>query len=484
MAQSLVHNVVAKGALSIFNTLLPLIVTPYVYRILGPQNMGDIEYATTFFSYFGMLGMLGIYQYGLREISANRLNLAKVQTIYKNLFSIGIVSNIVCLSLYMLFIFVFIENPAIKTISYILCGNLVSQIFYVEWVNEAFEEFKFITLKTMIIRILSVIIIFTCIKSTDDALIYAAITVGVAIANYFVSYVHAAKAIKLSFKETFSGLNFKAYIVPLLTILVLNNTGALYTVIDRALLGYTTGTENVAFFTIGLKIVELTNSLLLAVVFATLPRLSLYLKEDKQLYQAGILKIMRLVLALIIPAGIGMLLLSEQIIWLFGGTQYGAAVPAMRIFSLRIIIMGIETVLYSQIIFLHGKEKRLVFYNFLCGVLNVALNLAFLPVLDPFVSISCTAIAEVSFTSLCLVYIHRKLKIDAGIFELSTLKYLTVSLLFIPVVLAVRSIGLSHLYMLVVASSACVFLYFSILALQKDTIYLELKSYASKIFNR
>ena len=171
MAKSLVHNVVAKGVLNLFNTLLPLIVTPYIYRILGPQNMGDIEYALTFFSYFGMLGMLGIYQYGLREISANRMNPTKVQDIYKNLFSIGLVSNTACLGLYLLFITLVIENPAIKTVSYILCGNLISQIFYVEWVNEAFEEFRFITLKTIIIRTLSIIFIFTLIKSPDDALI-------------------------------------------------------------------------------------------------------------------------------------------------------------------------------------------------------------------------------------------------------------------------------------------------------------------------
>lgn len=484
MAKSLVHNVVAKGVLNLFNTLLPLIVTPYIYRILGPQNMGDIEYALTFFSYFGMLGMLGIYQYGLREISANRMNPTKVQDIYKNLFSIGLVSNTACLGLYLLFITLVIENPAIKTVSYILCGNLISQIFYVEWVNEAFEEFRFITLKTIIIRTLSIIFIFTLIKSPDDALIYVMITVGVAIVNYLASYFYATKTIRLSFKETFSGLNFKSYIVPLLMILVLNNTGILYTIADRTFLGYATGTENVAFFTIGQKIVELTKTLLLSIVFATLPRLSLYLKEDKQLYQAGILKIMRLVFALIIPTGIGLFLLSEQIIWLFGGNEYYAAIPAMRVFALRIILLGVDSILYSQIIFLHNKEKRLVLYNLTCGLLNVLLNWAFLSFLTPCISILCTLASEIIFTTLCLLYIRKHLKVKVGIFQFSTLKYLLVSLLFVPIVFTFRSVGLSNLYMLVVSCSVCILTYFLVLAIQKDTVYLELKSYAFRIFNR
>ncbi len=66
--------------------------------------MGNIDYATVLFGYFGMLGMSGIYNYGLREISAHRNNRKVVTDTYKNLFCIGLITNLLFLAIYILFI--------------------------------------------------------------------------------------------------------------------------------------------------------------------------------------------------------------------------------------------------------------------------------------------------------------------------------------------------------------------------------------------
>lgn len=183
----------AKGVLNLFNVLLPFIITPYVYRVLGAHNMGNIDYATVLFGYFGILGMSGIYNYGLREISAHRNNRKVVTDTYKNLFCIGLITNLLFLAIYILFILFFIHDPELKRISYILCGNLVSQIIYVEWYNEAMEEFKFITVKTVLIRLISFIFIFTLVRNESDEYIYVMITVAVAVLNYLVSYIYSRK---------------------------------------------------------------------------------------------------------------------------------------------------------------------------------------------------------------------------------------------------------------------------------------------------
>lgn len=469
--QSIVHNIIFKGVLNIFNTLLPLIITPYVYRILGPSSMGNVEYAMTLLSYFTMLGMFGIYNYGLREISANRNHIERVQMIYKNLFATGILSNLLFLSLYVAFIYFLVKDPAVRLISWILCGNLLAQIFYVEWFNEAMEKFRFITIKTIIVRSLSLLILLI-VKTPEDLYKYVFITVSVTFVNYLGSFIYSQYQIGIHLKDYFKGLNIKVYLIPLLTVLVLNNTGILYTVVDRTLLGHFIGAESVAYFSIGQKIVELTKTLLLSIVFATLPRLSFYLKEDKPLYQSGILKIMQVVLLLIIPSGIGLLLLSRQVIWLFGGVAYAAAVPAMRIFALRIILLGVEAVLYNQIIFLHGKEKILLKYNLLCGCLNIVLNLVLLRVLTPFISIACTFVSEVLFLALCMVYIHRRLDVKMGIFTKRSLHYLLVSLGFIPIVLAVQHLVNSQIAIIAWSLGLCVALYVVVLRILKDEALL------------
>lgn len=482
MAKNLLQNVVAKGVLNIFNTLLPLVIAPYVYRLLGPEGMGNIEYATVLFGYFSMLGMLGIYNYGLREISAHRNDISKRNSIFKNLFAIGILSNALFLGVYILFIHFFLKTPELKIISYILCGNLVSQMFYIEWLNEALEEFKFITIKTVIIRSLSLIFIFLFVRSVSDAVIYVFITVAVQLVNYLVSFFYGINNIKFKFKDFFEGLNLKPYIGPLLMILVLNNTGILYTIADRTILGHFTSLENVAYFSIGQRIVELTKTLLLSVVFATLPRFAFYLNEDREKYQEGILKVMRLLLFIIIPSGIGLFLLSDSLIWIFGGNEYMEGVDAMKVFSLRIILLGVEAVLYNQIIFLHGKELILVKYNLICGALNLILNFAFINILTPFISILCTLGCEIIFETLCLTYIRRHLKVKVGIFNWTTYRYFLVSMLFVPVVYCIGLLDVERVLKIALSISACIMVYVVVLHILHDQAYEQIKGYAMKLF--
>ena len=280
---SIAVNIIAKGTLNLFNALLPLILARYVYRVIGPVNVGSMEFATVTMGYFALLGALGIYNYGLRSISANRSNPDMVKSVFKNLVGIGVVSNIAAMILYVGFVYFFVHDPLLRLISWILCGNIAAQFVYVEWYNEGMEEFVFITVKTIVIRVLSLALVFILVHKPEDVYIYVVITTGVAIFNNVVSYVYARSNIGMSTREMLSGLNFKPYILPLLTIMLLNNTVLLYTMADRTILGYFTTEENVAYLSIGSKVAEMTRTLLLSVVFATLPRLSLYLKEDRNL---------------------------------------------------------------------------------------------------------------------------------------------------------------------------------------------------------
>lgn len=474
MSKSIAHNILAKSVLNLFNVLLPFIITPYVYRVLGTHNMGNIDYATTLFGYFGMLGLSGIYNYGLREISAHRNDIATVRKIYKNLFCIGLVTNLFFLALYILFIMFFIKEPELRQISYILCGNLVSQMIYVEWYNEAMEEFKFITIKTVSIRLISFIFIFSLVRNESDEYIYVIITVAVAIFNYMVSYIYSRIKIQLSWREMFSDIHPRQYIIPLLTILVLNNTGYLYTVFDRTLLGHYSGTDSVAYFSLGQKIVELCKLVILSIVFATLPRLSLYLNENPTLYQQSIRRIMKLTMLLMIPVSMGLFMLAEPIIRLFGGDQYLPAVAPMKIFALRIIILGIDAILYNQIIFLHGKEKILVLYNLLCGAINIILNIIFISILTPAISILCTLISEIIFVGICMAYIYRNIKIKVGLFNNSCLGYLCLSLLMIPIIYTIELSGMPYQLQLVLSFASCSAMYMCCLIALKDQNALDL----------
>lgn len=480
MAKSILKNVFAKGILNVFNIVVPLLVIPYVYRVLNPSIIGNIEYATTLFSYFSLLGLLGIYNYGLREISRYRDKQGVVENISKNLFAIGIISNLFFFILFEFFVYKFIDDFLLRNIMFVQGLGLIAQIFSVEWVNEAFEDFRFITIKTVIIRAISVIAIFICVKDSSDYMIYVLITVLVLFVNNIVSLIYVKHNINLSIKKIFLNLNLKHYIVPLLFILVLNNTGILYTIADRTMLGTYVGVESVAFYSIGQKVVEIIRVLLLSVVFVTLPRLSFYLEEDRVKYVQGVRMLVKLMLLIMLPASVGLFMLSEQIVLLFAGEQYLPAVSAMKIFAIRIVVLSIEAILYNQIIFLHRKEKTLLCLNLLCGGVNVLLNFLFLNKFTPTIAITTTLFSEILFQVLCLIYIRKRLQLSVGIFRIDNLKYLLLSLLLIPVILFFKEVCVKSYLFVSFSILGCFVVYILGLFLLKDSLFIYVRN---KIIN-
>lgn len=357
MSQSLLKNLFAKGVLNIFNILIPVLIIPYVYRVLSPETVGTIEYGTTLYTYFGLLGLLGIYNYGLREISRNKNNDNKIYRIYRELFYVGLLSNLLVFVIYEIIVYFYVEQTNLRYIMYILGFNLIAQIFYIEWINEAFEDFRFITIKTVIIRLISVTAIFIFVKDSNNYLFYVFILVVTLFLNNVISFIRARKHIYIDEIISLKELSIKKYLVPLLLILILNNTNVLYTMADRTMLGGHSGSESVAYYSIGQKLAEAIKILLLSIVYVTLPRLSLYLETNREMYIVRIQKLIKLMLLLVLPFSIGLFMLSEQVVLLFAGEQYLEAVPCFQIFALRIIVLSIESILYNQIIFLHRKEK-------------------------------------------------------------------------------------------------------------------------------
>ena len=102
MSKSISKNIIFKFLLNIFNVVVPIIIGPYVLRVLGPDLMGTINFSQTIYGYFFIFAGFGVYQYGLREISRVRDDKEKALTgiyesIYSNLYNKYTYNNWVCI---------------------------------------------------------------------------------------------------------------------------------------------------------------------------------------------------------------------------------------------------------------------------------------------------------------------------------------------------------------------------------------------------
>ena len=190
MKKSLFKNMLYKILLNVFNLIVPILVGTYVNRALGVSSLGKVQFAESIFNYFFIFASFGVYQYGLREMSRLKNDREKVSQLFTSLFTISFVSGIAALLFYLSFSYLGYSEKSTFPILLIFAFNFVVNIFYVEWVNEAMENYDFITIKTIIVRSIYVILIFIMVNTPEDYHEYAILLVFSMFMNNIVSFIY------------------------------------------------------------------------------------------------------------------------------------------------------------------------------------------------------------------------------------------------------------------------------------------------------
>ena len=146
MKKSLFKNTIYKAILSFVNIVIPLLVGPYVVKLLDVDLYGIYNTVYAEFQVFLIFASFGLYTFGMREISKIRDDKKKVSELFSNLFLLSIISNTIVCLVYLLYAF-FTSSGTALLLYCIMTIQIVGNIFYIEFVNEALENYKFITIK-------------------------------------------------------------------------------------------------------------------------------------------------------------------------------------------------------------------------------------------------------------------------------------------------------------------------------------------------
>ena len=467
---SLTRNFIYKSLLNFFSIILPIIIMPYVYRVLNPESIGLYEYGFSIVSYFSAFGLFGFYIYGLKQISVSRDIPEKVNRIYNNLFFLGIITNTSAFIIYIIYIFIAIEDISLKNIMLILSFKMISNLFYTEWINEAFESFKFISIKSIVIRFISIILIFSFVKDPSDIYIYGGITVLSLFFNNIASFIYSSRHFKISFKN----IEIKEHLSPLFFIFLLSNSFLLYGNFDRVILGLNVGKDDVAYYSVAQKVVSVAYTLLMGLTAVSYPRLANLLEKDNVAYRNTLKSIINHTMFLLIPASIGLLLLSDELIVLFAGEQYILASGALKVGAIYIIVMAFVSVMNYHVLIAHGKERICTYLFILFGVVNIVTDYSIGKNLSASIAFATTVAVQVLLFLSMLYYAKRKYNIFSELINKQNLRYLLSSLIFIPIVYITRQFTNNCITILGVSIIFCIVIYLIIMKLMKDSVFVSL----------
>ena len=160
--------------------------------------------------------------------------------------------------------------------------QIFANIFYVEFINEALENYKFITIKSVIVKIIYFLSILLAVRNPDDIVIYAIVVSLTNFLNNIISFIYAKRRIKFNFSK----IEIKKYIKPLIAVLVITNVDLLYSQLDRVMLGKYVNDVSVTIYYTAFYLVSTLAAIPYSIINASIPRLSYLLKNKrKKIYE-------------------------------------------------------------------------------------------------------------------------------------------------------------------------------------------------------
>ena len=375
--KSIKKNMLMSTILTSANFVFPLITYSYVARVLTPAGTGKVAFVNSILSYFSYLAILGIPAYGVREVAKVRDDKDKMSALVQELLVINLCSTILS---YILLIGTVILVPRLyaERMLFIVMGmSIFLNTIGLEWIYQALEEYSYITIRSLIFKIISVILTFILIKSENDAVYYGFLHIFTSSASYLLNFIHARKYVRFQRGIKYS---FKRHLKPIFTLFAASIIITIYANFDVSMIGFISTEYEVGLYNSAQKIRKIVLSLSVAVTTVLVPRMAYYLKDNnKKDAERLIEKSLRVSLDMAMPVAVFIFLFPSDCLAFICGAEYLPAVNTLRILIACIAPLVLTNLFGNQILVPSGNERRYSQSVFVGMWINLILNGILIP---------------------------------------------------------------------------------------------------------
>ena len=390
------------------NVLFPIVVVSYVSKILLPDGVGLVASAQNFVSYFTMLASLGIPTYGVRVIARCKNDFDARSNAFSELISLNAIMTTVCMAFYF-GVILFFETYRNNITLYLAVGMLLFfNYFNVDWLYQGLEAYASISIRGVIIKTLSLLLIILFVNNQSDSIIYALISSAAVGANNLYNCIRAKKYVKYTFRD----IELKKHYRPITWLFLSVVSAELYSKVDVSMLSRMCGNNEVGYYTNSQKTISIICTVSAAMTAVFLPRLSDLFFTNREKFNSLIGKGTSILFYLTVPMLIGINIVVVPLFNLLFGNLFSPAVVSARILSPLIVIKGLGDLLCYQTLIATNNEKKITYAAAMTAVMNVVLNACLIPMLSQNGAAIASVVSELANNSLLLYWSLKILKID------------------------------------------------------------------------
>lgn len=476
--KSITRNYLYNLTYQILILILPLITTPYLSRVLGAEGIGIYSYTYTIVTYFVLFGSLGVALYGQREIAYAQENKEQRKKVFIELSIFRFITIAIAVCIYYLF---FIRIGTYSVYYKILLFELIAGAFDISWFFQGLEEFKKTVTRNVLVRVISVALIFLMVKTESDLITYMYIYSLADLIGNLSLWIYLPKYFK---GVKFKNINIVRQIPQIALLFIPQITNKLYNMLDTTMLGVLI--ENKAetgYYEQSQKVIRVLLTIVTSLGTVMIPRMAnMFANGEKEKINYYMKKSFSFVFLLSFPMIFGIISISEAFVPIFFGVGYEKAETLIAIISPIILLMGIANVIGTQYLLPTKRQKEYTFSVGIGVVANFVLNYILIKLYASIGACIATVLSQLIVDWMQFKYVKDEINIKEMI-KLSY-KYLLAAIIMFVVCNLTKLIVSTGMVSIILQVSSGIVVYGIVLIILKDEyLYMFLNKIREKFIS-
>lgn len=464
-------NYLFNASFQLLLILVPFITTPYIARVLGPENLGIQAYTFSIIQVLIIIGMIGIPLYGNRQIAT--ASVKGKDEISREFWSIYL------LQLTMLFasiIFYFIYSLSLpdymQKISLLQGIHLLASMLDISWFLLGLQQIKQVAVRNLLIKVISIMLIFTFVNDVNDLDIYILIISCSTFGGQIFLWSYSRKYINFRLKLRWH--DSSKHIKPILVLFLPQILGQLYLSFDKIVLNYYSTAAQVGYYDQAMKIVRLATTLVTSLGAVVLPSIATeFALGNKEKIYYYVKMILKYILFITIPMALGLVSISDNFVQWFLGSNFLEVAKILQIVSPIIIFVGLGSLFGIQILAATHQSGKLTFSIFCGAIVSVLISLIFVPKYGVYATAYATLLTEVAVASIQLYFVKEFLKIKD--IKKSLIFYLVSGIFMFGIIHVINLVNMPVISKTFLQIGVGIITYISMLLLFKEEFTNQLK---------
>lgn len=459
MEKKLKINFIYNSIYQILTMIVPIITTPYVSRVLGANGVGVYSFNYSVAAYFVMFILLGLNNYGNREIAKVRDSRRQVSKVFWSIYAFQVIMGIIVNVIYIYYCLVIAEN---KIVALILGLYTISGMFDVNWFFFGMEEFKITVVRNTVIKLLSTICIFLFVKNETDTIIYTLVLSISFLVSQLLLWPYLIRKVDF-YRPSVSDIrsHIKQNTFLFLTVVAVS----IYKIMDKIMLGFFTNTAQVGYYESAEKIIQVPMLLITSLGTVMLPRMSNLVNKHKQQESTRLIN-KSIIFAMFLSSSLcfGIMGVAREFVPIFYGQGFETCIYLFWVLLPSCMFLAFANVVRTQYVIPNQLDNIYVKSVFLGAAVNLIANLA---LIKHFYSVGVAVGTLLAEMSVC-IYICFKTRKELDMLHMvlsaipfvisGILMFIVLMSVIIPIDNAILLIGIKILIGVII--------YFTVLLLQ------------------